>query len=118
MLDEDQLLEFFSLLKPVQTRVLEFKLYYDAGGKVITYTTDDLPGDYIVITQEQYTEARPDVLVKNNKIVYTHLQRYVFKLEKNTEGVATSKYDINIISMEPDSQYWKQQSYDISRRSN
>jgi hypothetical protein len=112
--------DFFSLIiSPVKLDVnREFRLYYDSSGKVVTYTTEDLPGEYIVITQEQYTEARPDVLVKNKKMMYTHLQRYVFKLEKNIEGIACSKYDISIITTDSDAWHWKQQSYEITRGSN
>jgi hypothetical protein len=118
MSDEQLISDFFSLITPIKPKILEFRLYYDSTGKVISYTTEDLPGDYIVITQDQYTEARPDVLVKDKKIIYTHLIKHVFKLEKNTDGVACSKYDVSIISTDANAQYWKQQSYEITRGSN
>jgi hypothetical protein len=78
---------------------IEFRLYYDEHGKVITYSTENIPNkNYIVITKEQFAEARSDVLVKNNKFVYTHLRRHVEKLVKSTTGTKTSKYDVNIIT--------------------
>jgi hypothetical protein len=77
---------------------IEFRLYYDINGKVVTYTTENISGDYILITREQFAEARPDVIVKNNKLIYTHLKKHVEKLVKSNNGTKTSKYDVNILT--------------------
>lgn len=93
----------------------EFKLYYDNNGKVITYTTEILPNqNFIIITREQYAEARPDVLVKDGKIVYTNCKKQIFKLEKGDAGTRTSKFDINILTNDiPNSVFWTTVIYDI-----
>lgn len=90
-----------------------FKLYYDENGNVITYTMDELHGEYIVITPEQFAEARSDVIVKNGEIVYTHKQTHIFKLEKSTGGTKCSKYDVSIIEESPDAIQWGQVIYEI-----
>ncbi len=91
---------------------LEYRLYYDDFGKVITYTTEKLPGNYIVITKEQYVQARHDVLVKNNELIKTTNKIIVGKLVKNkSAGVKTSKYDINILT-DVDYIYWKLDSHE------
>lgn len=77
---------------------IEFRLYYDINGKVVTYTTENISGNYILITREQFAEARPDVIVKNNKLIYTHLKKHVEKLVKSNSGTKTSKYDVNILT--------------------
>jgi hypothetical protein len=91
---------------------LEYRLYYDDAGRVITYTTEKLEGNYIVITREQYSECRMDVVVVEGKIVRTERNRAVYVLEKNTGGVKTSKYDINIIINDGDGNYWKLTTYE------
>jgi hypothetical protein len=77
---------------------IEFRLYYDVNGKAVTYTTENISGNYILITREQFAEARPDVIVKNNKLIYTHLKKHVEKLVKSNSGTKTSKYDVNILT--------------------
>lgn len=97
----------------VKPKELEFRLYYDEHGKVVTYTSENLPGNFITITKQQYAEARSDVIVKDGKIVTTHKAVHVDKYTKNlVEGVKTSKYDINILS-DVDYVYWKFEQHDI-----
>lgn len=88
---------------------LEFKLYYDVNGKVITYTTENLPNqNFIIITKEQFAEARPDVLVIDEKLIYQNSKRQVCKLEISDSGTKTSKYDINILTDDDENfVYWK-----------
>ena len=78
-------------------RPVERRLYYDESGRVVTYTCEDLPGNYIVVTPEQFAEARPDVIVRDGKIIYTHKLSHISKLAESTEGVATSRWDVNIL---------------------
>ena len=86
---------------------IEYRVYYDSTGKVITYTTEDIPGDYIIVTAEQYAEARSDALVFNGKLVLPHKVKVVSKLIRNLDrGVSTSKYDINVIT-DIDSTKWE-----------
>lgn len=92
---------------------LEFRLYYDENGKVICYTSEKFAGNFIVITAEQFAEARPDVCVKNNEIIRTHRASHYFKLAKNdSEGISTSKYDINILT-DIDNNFWNMTAYAI-----
>ncbi len=92
---------------------LEYRLYYDDRGKVIIYTTEKIVGKYLVITKEQYSECRMDVLVIDGEILRTERRKNVYVLEKNTEGVKTSKYDVNIIVQDnDDGHYWKLNCYE------
>ena len=120
-LTEQEMIELFQSLIILPPAPLVYKLYYDDNGKVITYTTEDLPGQYIEITREQYAEARQDVVVRDGKIIFTHMRSHVFKLEKSSTGIKCSKYDISIIFDNEDigdSQHWKQVAYEIVRRNN
>lgn len=94
---------------------IEYRLYYDSNGRVITYTCERLAGDYIVITREQYAEARSDVTVVNGAIKPNRNNSVTFKLEKNiSRGIKTSKYDISVLVTDEDTEfnYWEQISYD------
>lgn len=112
---EDEVKQILSLLSKPQLKIpdIEFRLYYDEQGKVITYTSENLSGNYLVITKEQYNEARNDVLVKDGKIIYTHKTTHIMKYTKNlARGIQTSKYDINVIT-ENDSIFYEYIAYEI-----
>ena len=54
-------------------------------------------------------------MVKNNKLVYTHLKKHVEKLVKSTAGTKTSKYDVNILTNDDvDFTFWKEVMNDIT----
>jgi len=47
----------------------EFRLYYDDQGRVIHYSMEDLPGDYIIVDRLTFDQARFDIRVKDGQIV-------------------------------------------------
>lgn len=109
---QEELVKLMTITPPV----IEFRAYYNVDGSIITYTTEDLQGDYVVITGEQYAEARPDARVIDGLLTYTHRISHVAKLVKNKiSGVKTSKYDMSVISDEPDAQYYITKAYEIKR---
>ena len=113
---EQELQDIFALMSAPQPEIpkIEFRLYYDDNGKVITYTSEKLPGKYLVITKEQYLEARGDAIVKDKQLCYTHIMSHISKLTKNlNQGVSTSKYDINILQSDGDVNFWNYTSYEI-----
>ena len=113
---DEEFLELFQSLPVFQPRVLEFRAYYADDGKILSYTTEDIPGKYIVITSDQYAESRHDAKVIDGKLVYTHRRSHVFKLVKNkTDGVRTSKYDISVIQNDDESTYYRITAYEIKR---
>lgn len=112
---EEEIQQILTLLSKPQPKIAEneFRLYYDEKGNVITYTCEKLPGNYIVVTKEQYNEARNDAVVKDGILTYTHKTTHCTKYVKNkVEGIKTSKYDINILT---DNIFncWKIQTYEI-----
>jgi hypothetical protein len=117
--------EFINLMLaniPPPPPPLEYRVYYDEHGKILTYTTEDLPGDYLVITRDEYNIARHDAIVLDGVLIYTHLKRHVFKLEpdrNNTSSRRTSKYDISILADPDDSEdecrYYRVQANEITR---
>lgn len=114
MITFDQVVKMIDLYKENLSKTVEYRLYYDDAGKVIRYTTENMDGNYIVITKEQYAESRMDVYVSDGKIFTTHRRKHLFKLTKSTEGQKCSADDVSII-VEDDSphNYWKLEIYDI-----
>ena len=83
---------------PKTSKQLEYRVYYNDDGSIITYTTEDLPGNYLVITREQWSEARPDAKIISGKFVYTHFKLKVIKLAFKKDGkYSVSKWDVNIL---------------------
>jgi hypothetical protein len=44
---------------------IEFRLYYDEHGNVISYSMEDLPGNYIAIDRVTFEQTRFDIKVKD-----------------------------------------------------
>lgn len=99
---------------------VQYRVYYDSEGKITTYTTEDTPGQYIVITKEQYQQARHDAVVKDGRLVYTHIKNDVVKLVRdrnNATGFRVSKYDASVVADNDDLDihYYTTKVYDITR---
>lgn len=113
---EQEMQEVTRLVSAQRTKLptIEFRVYYDDSGKVLTYTSEKLEGNYLVVTREQYLEARADAVVRDGQLHYTHIMSHLYKMTRNsTEGVKTSKYDINILSETGDTTFWNYTSYEI-----
>ena len=76
----------------------EFRLYYDDKGKVITYTCEKIPGNYIVIDALTYAEARSDLRIIDGKISTAQPNAVVYKLmPSKDDGIACASEDISIL---------------------
>ena len=76
----------------------EFRLYYDDKGKIVTYTCEKLPGNYIVIDAKTYAEARHDLRIIDGKISTVQPNAVVYKLMPNElEGIMCASEDISIV---------------------
>ena len=82
----------FNLVKP------EFRLYYDTDGKVITYTCEKPPGNYIVIDALTYAKSRPDVLVIDGTITPAKTKAVIARLVPDVTGKRCASEDISIIA--------------------
>jgi len=88
----------------------EYRVYYREDGSIITYTTQDLPGNkYIVVEQEVYAQFRQDVIVKDGQLYNPNRTTQFRKLVPSTEGTETLSDDITIIGK---GQHWKLKYYD------
>lgn len=100
------------MISPVH-RTVEYRLYYDEQGKVLFYTCDDAPGEYIVVDQMTFIEARQDVRVIDGVLIRNFQEITVSKLMPSTTGQACAKDDITVVVNNDyiDKQYWKVTTY-------
>lgn len=94
----------------------EFRLYYNEKGGVVTYTTQKLEGNYIVIDAHTFAQARPDVRVIDGKISTVSPAMVVCKLMPDDEGIICAQEDISIIvgkSYKGKKQQWKLKTYEL-----
>ncbi len=78
----------------------EFRLYYDAAGRVVCYTCEKLEGNYIVIDADTFAQSRPDLRVVDGKLAAASTGAVVSKLTKSDTGVLCAADDISIIADE------------------
>ena len=84
----------------------EFRLYHDDRGNVICYTCEKLEGEYIVVDNLTFAEARPDVKVIDGRLIKADSGAVISKLVKGSIGVLCEIEDVSIITDIP-GQYWK-----------
>jgi hypothetical protein len=93
---EELLNEYSKTIKPVLPVPFETRLYYCEDGSIITYTCEDLEGNYIVVDAETFASGRIDVRVVNGEIEIITPIFSIDKLVEATEGTACAVEDINI----------------------
>lgn len=108
MEDEIVLFEAPKIIKP------EFRLYYDDIGNVLYYTTDKLPGKYIVVDSNTFAESRHDLKVVDGEIVRNVSVCVYDKLVPSDSGTYCHPYDVSIVVYEDESEKknWSIKTYE------
>jgi hypothetical protein len=90
-----------------------YRLYHDNQGHPLFYSMDDLPGNYIEITQEQYAQNASNVRVRDGKLVpvtWTTSQKIV----PGETGVACDPRDVAVIVAHEPSTKWSKRTYETN----
>lgn len=106
-------LEFWKTYTWPEIKPIFFRLYYDDDGYPLCYSMEDLPGNYIEITAEQYAESNHRVRVQNGQIVKQQQTR-TSKLAPSQTGTACCPEDVTIVTDTEPNQKWKLKNYDRS----
>ena len=93
---EEELLEVMRNFKWLDPVPVFYRLYYDENGLPLFYSMEDLPGNYLEITKEQYHQASRKIRVKNNKIVEL-TGPLPSKLVPSDEGISCHPEDVSIV---------------------
>tara|TARA_B110000285_G_C15124519_1_gene619288 strand:+ start:909 stop:1235 length:327 start_codon:yes stop_codon:yes gene_type:complete len=97
--------------KAIKPQPVELRLYYNDAGIPISYTTADLPEKYIVVAQQDFAQARFDVIIKEGKITRPGCITEVRKLVPGEDGAETLISDITLMGK---GKHWKVKYYDAS----
>ena len=90
-----------------------YRLYYDDTGVPLFYSMEDLPGNYVELTQQQYMHTKPNVRVRNGKIVeLTWVTSN--KLVPGTTGTPCDPRDVAVVSNSDSAIHWSKRSYEQS----
>ena len=75
---------------------VEFRLYYDEKGSIITYTCEKPLGNYLVIDAQTFAEGRPDLMVVDGKLVKLVPKVFLSLLSKSDLGTMCASEDIAV----------------------
>jgi hypothetical protein len=77
-----------------------FRLYYNERGEPVSYSMDDLPGNYIEIDAETYQRSSQRVRVIDGKLVHILPKKSTSKLMPGTTGTACSIENVSVVVAE------------------
>jgi hypothetical protein len=78
-----------------------YRLYYRDNGSPVTYTMEDLPGNYIEVDRDTYVIGSYRVRVIDQKLVHLPPQNLITKLRPNTvTGTACDPRDVCVVVSE------------------
>ena len=101
------LLDVLANLEPWTPPQVFWRLYYDHNGLPLFYSQEDIPGNYINITPEQYQRASMQVKVKDGKLIELSIKR-TKKLMPSTTGTPCHPQDVSIVvPSEQEHQCWR-----------
>ena len=88
-----------------------YRLYYDSEGVPLFYSQEDLPGNYLELTQEQYAQGKSNIRVRNGQIV--ELTWVVSnKLVPGLTGTRCDPRDIAVVTKQEPSTHWSKRTYE------
>ena len=104
--------EFWDILHDVpEPQPVFFRLYHDESGAPVTYTMEDLPGNYIEIDAKTFALAPINVRVRNGQLV----EIVTMQSQKLVPGMPGNKChprDVAVIVTTGSSIQWKKQVYE------
>lgn len=82
---------------PVTQQKIEYRLYYDEHGRVITYTCENREGNYILVDAFTFAQSRPDVTVIDGKIITMIAGSVTARLVESDKGRRCASEDLSIL---------------------
>ena len=93
----ENFLAVWNNLTAYETKFPTFKLYYGENGCPITYTNEELEGDYIEVDGPTYMLGDMNVRVRDGKIIKFVQQTYK-KIKPSSTGTACVAEDVTVIA--------------------
>jgi len=90
-----------------------YRLYYNKEGVPLFYSMEDLPGNYLELTQEQYAQGKSNIRVRDGRIVeLTWTTSY--KLVPGQTGTPCDPRDVAVVSNKDTATHWSKRTYEQS----
>lgn len=86
----------FNALSEVTPVQVFYRLYHDDQGKLLFYSMEDVPGNYIDIDQTTFTESPSKVRVVHGQLIRIN-NVTTTKLIPSAEGIACDSRDICVV---------------------
>lgn len=104
--------EFFAIWQEVaEPPPVTYRLYYNDQGHPLVYSMEDLPGKYIEIDQETYTQSPRRVRVKNGQLIKINTVS-TSKIIPGNSGTPCAESDVCIVvDCEPNTK-WSLKTYE------
>lgn len=109
MMTEQELLDI--LYNVPDTKPVFFRLYYDESGNPVTYTMEDLPGNYIEIDAATFALGPLNVRVRNGKLIEIVTMRSQ-KLVPGITGTKCHSGDVSVIVTTQHNTQWNKRLYE------
>ena len=90
-----------------------YRLYYDESGVPLFYSMEDLPGNYIELTQQQYAQGKSNIRVRDGQIVELTWVTST-KLVPSTAGTPCDPRDVAVVSNTDSATHWSKRTYEQS----
>ena len=89
---------WLALAEPVPEPVpIFFRLYYNERGEPVSYSMEDLPGNYIEIDAETYQRSRFNVQVVDGKLVHIIPKKFTSKLKPGNTGTTCAPDNVSVV---------------------
>ena len=92
----DNFWQAFNAWQPDPPKPVFYRLYYNDNGNPITYTMEDLPGNYIDVDRITYLTSSMNVKVINGQMIKIETRKFD-KLVPAVTGISCSTHDVCVI---------------------
>ena len=89
--------EFWAALQPVETTAPFYRLYYDDEGFPLFFSQEDLPGNYIDVDKDIFSNSPKLIRVIDGKLVIIETKYLVTKLKPVGYGTPCHPQDVSIV---------------------
>lgn len=87
--------EFFGNLAPVKQP--RYRIYYDSEGRPLSYSVDDLPGNYIEVDAATFSSPDTNIRIVDGKIVKINPPVQIAKLVPVGSGVCCHPDNVAVV---------------------
>jgi hypothetical protein len=104
--------EFIDIWQGIaQPQPVTYRLYHDDRGRLMFYSMEDLPGDYVEIDQDLFSRSPSRIRVIDGQVHELEWRQSV-KLRPSQTGTPCHAQDVTIVYDYPKAQRWAVTAYE------